>query len=157
MEEPGSGDAHERSSSSGDREKALECLLQFSEGTMVSAWGPHRSRQERRWIVLAAVILGRKLEERLNECQDELSPDEAQRLLMSLINDTITEFARQEDLAHDEATEFLSYVGNRDLVLEFNETLEAQQESGLDLDEQLRRMVEARRDRAIWADHWSSG
>lgn len=156
MEEPGSSDAHE-SSSGGEQDEALAYLLQLSEETMVFAWGSHRSWQERRRIVLAALLLGRKLEERLHQHQDEPSPEEAQRFLMYLLNDTITEFARQENLPHEEATEFLSDVNNRDLVLELNETLEAAQESGLEIEEQLRRMVEARRDRAIWSDHWSSG
>lgn len=124
---------------------------------MVTAWGTQRTLKERRQIVLAALILGRKLEERLNQHQDELRPEEAQRFLMSLMNDAVTEFARQENLSQDEATACLGDVNNRDLILEFNEVLEAVQETGLQLDEQLRRTVEDRQDRAIWSDHWSSG
>lgn len=140
-----------------DRERAVACLRELGEETMNAAWGAQRTPEERRRIVQAALILGRKLEEKLGQRQDELRPDEAQRFLMSLINETVTEFARQENLEPDAATEFLSDVNNRDLVLEFNEVLETAHENGLPLDEQLRRIVEDRRDRAIWSDHWSSG
>lgn len=141
----------------GDRERALACLGELREDTMVAAWGSRRRDEERRRIALAALILGRKLEERLGERGDTPHPEEAQRFLMSLINDTITEFARQEGIGQDEATEFLSAVNNRDLVLEFNEALEAAEATGTPLDEELRRIVEARGERAIWSDHWSSG
>lgn len=124
---------------------------------MISAWGAQRTRDERRQIVQAALIFGRKLDERLSQRSEEVQPDEAQRFLMSLINDVIAEFARQEDLDQESATGFLSDVGTRDLVLEFNEVLEAREETGLSLDEQLLRLVEDRRERAIWSDHWRSG
>lgn len=148
-----SGDSGE----SNDQEQALSCLAELGEETMQAAWGAQRTAEERRRIVQAALILGRKLDERLAEREEELHPDEAQRFLMSLINDSILEFARQENLEPDDATGFLSDVGTRDLVLEFNEALEASRESGSTLDDQLRQIVEARQDRAIWSDHWSSG
>lgn len=140
-----------------DHERALACLGELREETMAAAWGSERPSGEQRRIVQAALILGRKLEERLEQRQEAPRPDEAQRFLMALINDTIAEFARQENIDQDAATGFLSDVTNRDLVLEFNEVLEAAGESGRPLDEQLRRIVEDRQDRAIWSDHWSSG
>lgn len=148
---PGAQDAR------GDRERALAYLEGLREETMAAAWGVRRSQEERRQIVQAALILGRKLEERLAQRQDELHPDEAQRFLMALINDTVNEFARQEELEAEEATNFLSDVRNRDVILELNEALEASEESGETLDEHLRLLVEDREDRAIWSDHWSSG
>jgi len=123
---------------------------------MTAAWG-ERPRGERRRIVQAALILGRKLEERLSQRQGDLHPDEAQRFLMSLMNDTVAEFADQEGVDSSTATEFLSDVNNRDLILEFNEALESAEETGEPLEDRLRGIVEARRDRAIWSDHWSSG
>lgn len=154
---PGSGEDRANDEEATDRERALGYLRLLNEDTMVAAWGAHREPGERRRIAQAAVILGRKLEEKLAQRQDELRPDEAQRFLMALINATVTEFASQENLDSDAATEFLSDVGTRDLVLEFNEALEASEETGLALDDQLRRIVEDREDRAIWSDHWSSG
>lgn len=148
---PGEGDAR------GDRERALAYLEGLREETMATAWGARRPQEERRQIVQAALILGRKLEERLAQRQDKLHPDEAQRFLMALINDTVNEFALQEGLNTEEATNFLSDVGNRDLILELNEALEASAESGETLDDHLRLLVEDRKDRAIWSDHWSSG
>jgi hypothetical protein len=148
---PGEGEAR------ADRERALAYLDELREETMAAAWGARRSQEERRQIVQAALILGRKLEERLDQRQDELHPDEAQRFLMALINDTVNEFARQEELEAEEATNFLSDVSNRDVILELNEALEASAESGETLDEHLRLLVEDREDRAIWSDHWSSG
>lgn len=124
---------------------------------MTAAWGAQRPPEERRRIVLAAVILGRKLDQRLEENGQSPSPDEAQRFLMSLMNDTVSEFARQEELDDESATGFLSEIANRDLVLEFNEVLETAEETGRPLDEELRRIVEDRRERAIWSDHWRSG
>lgn len=140
-----------------DREFALACLSELREETMLSAWGTQRSHDERLRIVQAALIFGRKLDERLSQRSEEIHPDEAQRFLMSLITDVIAEFARQEGLDQDSATDFLGDVGTRDLVLEFNEVLEASEETGLSLDEQLRQLVEDRRERAIWSDHWRSG
>jgi (2Fe-2S) ferredoxin len=145
------------SGESSDREQALSCLEELGEETMQAAWGAQRTAEERRRIVQAALILGRKLDERLAERGEELHPDEAQRFLMALINDTVKEFARQESLDPDDAANFLSDVGTRDLILEFNEVLEASRESGRPLDDQLRQIVEDRQDRAIWSDHWSSG
>lgn len=141
----------------GDRERALAYLESLREETMAAAWGARRSQEERRQIVQAALILGRKLEERLAQRQEELHPDEAQRFLMALINDTVNEFASQEGLGAEEATNFLSDVSTRDVILELNEALEASLESGETLDEHLRLLVEDRKDRAIWSDHWRSG
>jgi hypothetical protein len=148
---PGEADART------DRERALAYLEGLRGETMAAAWGPGRTQEEQRQIVQAALILGRKLEERLAQRQDELHPDEAQRFLMALINDTVNEFARQEELESEKATNFLSDVSNRDVILELNEALEASAESGKTLDEHLRLLVEDRKDRAIWSDHWSSG
>ena len=140
-----------------DRELALAHLEELREETMSAAWGARSTREERRRIVQAAIIFGRKLEERLSERTEELQPDEAQRFLMSLINDVIAEFASQEEMSRDEATSFLSDVNTRDLVLEFNEALEAREQTDLSLDEQLRRIVDDRQERAIWSDHFRSG
>ncbi|WP_047866676.1 hypothetical protein [Rubrobacter aplysinae] len=156
----GSGSRHPDTDPSdvpSDRERALSYLEGLNEETMNAAWGDQRTPEERRRIVQAALILGRKLDERLAQRGEDLHPDEAQRFLMSLINDTITEFARQEGLDSEAATGFLSDVGTRDLILELNEVLEASRESGLPLDDQLRQIVGDRRERAIWSDHWSSG
>lgn len=141
----------------GDRERAISYIRELREETMVAAWGAERHPEERRRIVLAAVILGRKLEERLAERGEAPHPDEAQRFLMALMNETIAEFALLEGVGQDAATEFLSDVNNRDLVLEFNEALEAAEATGTPPDDQLRQLVEDRRERAIWSDHWSSG
>ena len=140
-----------------DRELALAHLEELSEETMSAAWGARSTRDERRRIVQAAIIFGRKLEERLSQRSQELHPDEAQRFLMSLINDVIAEFASQEEMDRDEATNFLSDVNTRDLVLEFNEVLEARDQTGVGLDEQLRQIVNDRQERAIWSDHFRSG
>lgn len=140
-----------------DRELALYHLRELREETMAAAWGSRSTSEERRRIVQAAVIFGRKLEERLNERSEELHPDEAQRFLMSLINDVVAEFASQEEMDRESATSFLSDVNTRDLVLEFNEVLEAREQTALSLDEQLRRVVNDRQERAIWSDHFRSG
>lgn len=152
MDDPGP-----RADPSGDREQALALLRELREETMAAAWGAERTPEERRRIVQAALIFGRKLEERLEGRSEELGPDEAQRFLMALINDVVAEFARQENLDRDAATGFLSDVNNRDLVLEFNEVLEEGEQTGAPLDERLRRIVEDRRERAIWSDHFRSG
>lgn len=124
---------------------------------MRRAWG-ERSPEYRRRIVSAAVIFGRQLEKRMSEHPP--GPDEAavRRFLMALMNAAITEFAHSEGLGEEAAAEFLGDVANRDYVLEFNEVLD-EYHAGPDrpLDELLRQAIENRREKAIWARHWSSG
>lgn len=142
---------------SGVHRRALAYLGELEEDTMRRAWG-ERSADDRRRIVLAAILFGRQLEERLTEGlpSGEL---ERQRFLMSLMNAVIAEFAGLESVGRDEATAFLSDVGNRDHVLEFDEVLEAYgtDDSGRTLDGLLQEAVNGRVEKARWADHWSSG
>ncbi|HEX6709697.1 MAG TPA: hypothetical protein VF068_05140, partial [Rubrobacter sp.] len=95
-----------------DREQALAYLKELGEDTMRRAWGEGVSAEDRRRIVLAAVIFGRQFEERLVRRSPELE-GELQRLLMSLMNGVVTEFARGEGLDENEAAGFLSEVGTR--------------------------------------------
>ncbi len=81
-----------------------------------------------------------------------------QRFLMDLMNSAISEFARNEGIDEAAAAEFLGDVETRDYVLELNEVLdEYYRGSGQTLDGLLREAVEDRQDKAIWAQHWSSG
>jgi hypothetical protein len=132
-----------------DRERALAYLEELREETMRLAWGEDASAEDRRRIILAAVIFGRQLEERLTGRSAEPGEDELQRLLMDLMNGVVAEFARCEGLDVNEAAEFLSEVGTRDHVLEFEEVLDACAKSGLTLDELLQDAVNGRRERAI--------
>lgn len=146
---------------SGGRETdpALACLAQLDEKTMTLAWGPNKTSEDRRRIVVAATIFGRQFEERMKECPPEsLEEKEFQSFLMSLLNAVISEFAEREDLDLTAATEFLGDIGTRDMVLEFNEVLEhfaAEPEKSLD--EHLQTAVQSRRERAIRSRHQSSG
>ena len=118
---------------------------------MLRAWGENASAEDRRRIVLAALIFGRQFEERVAEYPAGVGEADLQRFLMGLMNGVVEEFARREGLDRSEAAGFLSEVGTRDHVLEFNEVLDAYagEESGLTLDELLREAVEGRRERAL--------
>jgi hypothetical protein len=137
-----------------EKDAARDYLAQLDEETMRRAWGD-RTPEERRRIVLAAMIFGREFEARSSEAR----PEDAQRFLMSLMNAAIEEFAALEGVDRAEATSFLGDVTTRDHVLEFNEVLEAHAagDTGKTLDGLLREAVESRQEKAIWARHWSSG
>lgn len=132
-----------------DREQALAFLEELQEETMHLAWGEDASTEDRRRIVVAAMIFGRQFEERVAERSADLGEDVLQRLLLDLMSGVVAEFARIEGLDENEATEFLSEVGTRDHVLEFDEVLDAYGESGRPLDELLQEAVNSRRDRAV--------
>ena len=104
------------------------------------------------------MIFGEQLDARLSTGPPGVTEKETQRILMDVINASIDEFSRREDLDKEAATAFLSEVEVRDLVLEFNEVLEAREtEPQKTLDELLKLAVESRLDKARWADHWTSG
>ena len=127
------------------------------EETMRRAWG-ERDPETRRRIVAAAMIFGEQFDKQLAAGSPDAGRQEAQRMLMGVINASIEEFARRENLGREEAADFLSEVETRDLVLEFNEVLEAREiEPEKTLDELLRDAVDSRLDKARWADHWTSG
>ena len=118
---------------------------------MVRAWGEDASAEDRRRIVLAAIVFGRQFEERAAERPPETDENGARRFLMDLMNRVVREFARQEGMEAGEAAEFLGEVGTRDRVLEFSEVLDAHAESGRPLDGLLREAVDLRRERAFRA------
>lgn len=128
---------------------------------MRRAWGG-RSPDERRRIVLAAMIFGEQFDRKLAD-QPVGQPagteqSDPQRLLMAVINASIDEFSRREDVGKEEAAELLGEVETRDLILEFDEVLEARQlNPERTLDELLREAVDNRVRKARWADHWTSG
>ena len=97
------------------------------------------------------MIFGRQFEERVTGRSAKLGEDELQRLLMGLMNGVVAEFARYERLDENEAAGFLSEVGTRDHVLEFDEVLDAYAggKSGRTLDELLQDAVNSRRERAV--------
>jgi hypothetical protein len=132
----------------------LAYLGELREETMRRAWGDIRP-EDRRRIVTAATIFGRQFEEQ----SATTSGEDPQRLLMSLMNAVVREFAKHENLPEDEAANFLSEVPTRDYILEFDEVLETHKNggSGKTLDELLDEAVESRREKAIWSGHWSSG
>ena len=140
------------------KDAVFRYLNQLDEETMHRAWGTI-SNEERRRIVSAALVFGVQFEEKMVQNPPGPAPEEQQRFLMNLMNGVIREFARREGMDGAEATNFLSDVGTRDLVLEFNEVLEAHaaQESGHTLDELLREAVESRHDKAVWSRHFKSG
>jgi hypothetical protein len=124
---------------------------------MQRAW-VGRGPEDRRRIVVAAIIFGEQFEEHLSTRDPSTDQQEAQRMLMDVINASIDEFARRESLERETAADFLSKVETRDLVLEFNEVLEARAaDPNRTLDELLREAVDSRLDKARWADHWTSG
>jgi hypothetical protein len=116
---------------------------------MRRAWGGGTSAEDRRRIVLAAVLFGRQFEERASG--RPFGEAESRRLLMDLMNGVIREFAASEGLTIDEAAGFLGRVGTRDRVLEFSEVLDAHAENGRPLDELLGEAVDLRRERAFRA------
>ena len=142
-----------------EADPALTYLEDLDDETMTLAWGPDRTSEDRRRIVLAAMIFGRQFEERMSvRPPEDFEEQEFQRFLMNLMNAVLSEFAEQEGLDDASAAAFLSDVKTRDYVLEFNEVLEeytANPEKSLN--EHLRTAVESRQERAAWANHWSSG
>ena len=126
---------------------------------MILAWGPDKTPEDRRRIVLAATIFGRQFEERMREHPPKsIEEKDLQRFLMGLMNAVISEFAEREGLDSTAASTFLGEVSTRDYVLEFNEVLEEFADSPeKSLDDHLKAMIENREDRATWARHWSSG
>jgi hypothetical protein len=118
---------------------------------MLRAWGEEASADDRRRIVLAAIVFGRQFEERVPERPAGAGEEEARRLLMDLMNRVVREFAALEGMEVGEAAEFLGEVGTRDRVLEFNEVLDEHGASGRPLDELLNEAVDLRRERAFRA------
>lgn len=109
-----------------NRDPALDYLAVLREETMRRAWGD-RGFDERRRIVVAAMVFGEQFDKQLATPPSGADQKEVQRLLMGVIRASIDEFARRENLKKEEAASFLSEVGTRDLILEFNEVLEAQE------------------------------
>lgn len=136
---------------------SLAYLAELEEATMRRAWG-ERPPEDRRRIVSAAVIFGQQLESQLAELPNTSDEQGVQRLLMSVMNAAIRDFADLEDISRDEAASFLGDLQTRDYVLEFNEVLETHQgDSGEPLNVLLNRAVESRTEKTIWARHFSSG
>lgn len=137
----------------------LAYLEELDDETMSLAWGPDKTSEDRRRIVLAATIFGRQFEEQMIEHPPEnLEEKEFQRFLMALMNEVISQFADHEGMDQASAATFLGDIVTRDYVLEFNEVLEEfANDPGKPLDEHLRTAIENREERARWADHWSSG
>lgn len=142
----------------GDHRRALAHLEDLAEDTMRHAWGEGTSAEDRRRMVLAAIVFGRQFEERA-EKDLPVEEQDRQRFLMSLMNAVIGEFAVLEGMSRDAATAFLSDVTIRDYVLEFDEVLDAYRadDTGRNLDELFREAIDGRPRKARWADHWSSG
>ena len=103
-------------------------LERLEEETMRHAWG-QRSSEERRRIVLAALIFGRQYEERARTLGPSPDEGEVQRLLMGLMSAVLQEFAEHEGLDQGEAGNLLGEVPTRDLILEFDEVLAAAEDS----------------------------
>src|SRR3712207_6598469 len=118
---------------------------------MVRAWGEEASAEDRRRIVLAAVVFGRQFEERAGERPAAADEAGARRFLMDLMNHVVREFARLEGMGIGEAAEFLGEVGTRDRVLEFTEGLDAPEETGGLLGRLVPEAVDLRRERAFRA------
>jgi len=142
-----------------EADPALAYLGELDDQTMILAWGPDKTPEDRRRIVLAATIFGRQFEERMREHPPKsIEEKDLQRFLMGLMNAVISEFAEREGLDSTAASTFLGEVSTRDYVLEFNEVLEEFADSPeKSLDDHLKAMIENREDRATWARHWSSG
>lgn len=140
------------------REQALIYLESLDEETMRRAW-PEVPEGLRPRLVAAAVIFGRQFLKRAPENMGTMQENEFQRFLMGLMNDVIEELSEVEDVSKEEITDFLGDVGVRDKALEMDEVIDAYESggSGGSLDFLLREAVDARREKAIWSDHWSSG
>ncbi len=130
-------------------DSALGHLDELAEETMRRAWGAGTSPEDRRRIVLAAVLFGRLFEEHAwkSPPRGEL---EQRRFLMGLMNDVVREFAGIEGMSRDAAAEFLGDVSIRDYVLELDEVLDAYagDSPGRTLDELRREAVDSRPYRA---------
>jgi hypothetical protein len=142
-----------------EADPTLAYLEELDEETMSLAWGPDKTPEDRRRIILAATIFGRQVEERMRERPPEnLEEREFQRFLMALMNAVISEFAEREGIDQASAGAFLGDLSTRDYVLELNEVLEEfANEPERPLNEHLKAAVENREARARWSDHWSSG
>lgn len=138
---------------------ARDLLRQLDEETMTLAWGPGKTPEDRRRIVTAALIFGRKFEERMAEDPPESLDDAAfGRFLMGLMNAAIAEFARSEGLSNTEAGAFLADIGTRDLIFELSDVLDGfAEDPDTPLNQHLQTAVEDRQQRAIWSHHWSGG
>ena len=142
-----------------EEDPALAYLEELDEETMSLAWGQDKTPEDRRRIILAAMIIGRQFEERMRERPPEnLEEREFQRFLMALMNAVISEFAERERIDQASAAAFLGNLSTRDYVLELNEVLEEfANEPDRPLNEHLKAAVESREAHARWSDHWSSG
>lgn len=138
---------------------ALAYLEELDDETMTLAWGPDKTPEDQRRILLAATIFGRQFEERMSEQPPEsLEEKDFQRFLMDLMNAVLSEFAEHEGLDLASASAFLSDTSTRDYVLEFNEVLEGfADDPEKPLNEHFKTAVESRQERAKWSRHWSSG
>lgn len=106
---------------------------------MLKAWG-EQTPENRRRIVLAAVIFGEQFERRMSENPPGPGEQEMQRFLM---NTVVEEFVAREGMERGAAVSFLGDVTVRDYVLEFNEA-----RARRSLDELLEEAVESRREKA---------
>lgn len=151
----GRGDPHEEH----ETDPTLAYLEELDDATMTLAWGPDKTPEDRRRIVLAATIFGRQFEDRISENPPEsLDEKESQRFLVGLMNAVISEFSEREGMDPASAAAFLGDIYTRDYVLEFNEVLEEHAANPeRPLNEHLRAAVESRQEKARWSRHWSSG
>ncbi len=142
-----------------ETDPALAYLQRLDEETMIRAWGPGKTPEDRRRIVAAALIFGQQFDERMSENPPESNEEkDFQRFLMALMNAVIREFAEREGIELAFAGAFLSDINTRDYVLELNEVLEESAEDPeKSLSEYFEAAVEARQDRAVWSRHFSSG
>jgi len=138
-------------------QKAQAYLDMLSRDTMEFAWG-RRTAQDRYRIMLAALLFGDEFERRTRHGLPADEPGE-RRLLMDLMSAVIDRFADLEGLDREEAAAFLGDLTNRDHILELNEVIETfeQEDRQRSLDEVLREAVGRRKERRVWARHWSSG
>ena len=138
---------------------ALTYLERLDKETMTLAWGPDKSLQDHRRIILTATVFSRKFQERMCDRPPEsLEENKLQHFLMSLMNDVISECAEHEGLDAEEGHGLIGDVTTRDHVLEFNEVLEEYADNPQkSLDEHLKTAVENRPEKAAWSWHWSSG